>query len=72
MPLLCNRFRGKTKAVRLGSKKIFLIFLRKNLEVRKKVLTFAPLSASKNRKDKKEIHDYGLNIRIRSLGYLSS
>lgn len=54
------------------SKKIFQNIFEKDLADSKIVLTFAPLSALKNRKPKIRILDYGLKIKLRSLRILSS
>ena len=53
-------------------KKIFQNIFEKDLADSKIVLTFAPLSALKNRKPKIRILDYGLKIKLRSLRILSS
>ena len=54
MPLLCNRFRGKTKAVRLGSKKnIFDFFTKKIWRFEKKCLPLHHFPLPKIGKTKK-------------------
>ena len=63
----------KMTAIAKGfSKKIFQNIFEKDLADSKIVLTFAPLSALKNRKPKIRILDYGLKIKLRSLRILSS
>ena len=60
------------ESIRLGSWKNWKIF-EKDLEVSKIVLTFAPLSDFKNRRQKtSKIEDSGPKINIRSLRNLSS